>query len=81
MQPLQLGTMHVIARMVAEAAERRALGDLRGLAHGDRLRLRIHLLLLLQLLLLLLGGRRLFLRRGVVVRRGLCGVSESWVFF
>ena len=75
MQPLQLRTMHVIARVVAEAAERRALGDLRGLAHGDRLRLHIHLLLLL---LLLLWGRRLFLRRGVV-RRGLCGVSESWV--
>jgi hypothetical protein len=79
MQPLQLGTMHVITRMVAEPAKRRALSHLRALVHGNRLRLHIHLLLLL---LLLLWGRRLFLRRGVVVRRGLCGEeSESWVSF
>jgi hypothetical protein len=33
MQPLQLGTMHVIARVVAEAAEGRTLANLRALTH------------------------------------------------
>lgn len=56
--------MDVIAGVAPEPTERSALADLRALVQRKRLRLSIHLL-----------GRRLFLRR-VVLRRGLCRVSD-----